>query len=436
MPSWKNWSGSVSAHPESIRYPEDEQDILDMFDACRVANKHMRVVGSGHSFTPLVSTPQLLISLDRMQGLVNIDAAKQAVTVKAGTKIKALGELLYQNGFSQENLGDIDVQSIAGAISTGTHGTGAGLPSIAAQVIGLKLVSSDAQVRHITAADGELFDAARISLGALGVISEVTLRVLPAYTLDYTWQKMPLDAVLEGVEDLKKENRHFEFFWVPHSNATLVKRMNISTETPRPPSLIRTFNESVLENGLLWMMCALARAVPAWSQRIAKIMGALISNGHDITPAHQTFATVRRVKFQEMEYALPAEAFVDAMRELEQAISQQNIPIMFPVEARFGAGDAIWLSPAHGRETAYIAVHVCRGTAPDLQKHYFQTAEAIFRRYEGRPHWGKLHTRSAEELRQLYPRWEDFAALRARLDPENILLNSYLSQFFAPPLGS
>ena len=431
MPTWKNWSGSVEAHPSRIVYPQSEADVIALVKECQAAGTKIRMVGSGHSFPPLAATDEVMVSLDKMQALVKADTENQRFTVQAGIKLKTLGQVLNDHGFAQENLGDIDVQSIAGAVSTGSHGTGAGLKSIATQVVGLRLVTADGEV-HVCNADEnpELFNAARVSLGALGIITEMTLRVMPSYTLDLTTEKMPLDEVLANIDTLKNENRHFEFFWIPHTNATLVKRMNITDAPPQKRSWFSKFNETFIENAALWLFCAIARAIPATSKPIAKMLTNLISDSHDITAAHETFASVRLVKFQEMEYSIPAEYMVPAFKALQQAIADDNIQVMFPVEARFVAADDIWLSPSYGRDSAYIAVHVFRGTDAKIQAQYFQRAEEIFLQYGGRPHWGKLNTRQAEHFSATYAHWDDFLALRQNLDPAGMFLNDYLCGVF------
>jgi FAD-linked oxidoreductase len=422
--TWSNWSGSVTANPVAIRYPTSVNEIIAIVRECRERRCGIRVAGAGHSFTPLAWTDGVLISLVRYTGLEYIDPAAAQATVRAGTQIKALGDLLFAHGLGQANLGDIDVQSIAGAISTGTHGSGATLGSISTQVVGLTLVTAAGELIECSETHNrEIFKAAQVSLGALGIITSVTLQLVPAYRLDYTWRREALDTCLTNVEDERRNNRNFEFFWLPYSDATLTKRMNITDAPAREKHALRQFNELVLENGVFWGFSELCRRFPAASPRVSALLSQLISGGRDINHSHKIFATPRLVKFQEMEYSLPAENLAVALRVLDACIRRNRFLVHFPIECRFVRADDIYLSPASRRDSAYMAVHMYKGMD---YRAYFDAAEAILRAYGGRPHWGKLHTLTARELRPLYPYWDDFQVIRRQLDPDGLFLNPYL----------
>jgi FAD-linked oxidoreductase len=422
--TWQNWSGSVACDPAAIVYPTTLDEIIAVVKEARAARKHIRAVGSGHSFTPLVSTNESLISLDNYAGVESIEADKNLVTVRGGTKIKQLGELLYGLGLAQENLGDIDVQSIAGAISTGTHGSGIKFGSISTQVAALKLVTGTGEVIECSETQNrEIFKAAQVSLGALGVIVSVTLRCVPAYKLHYVWRKGSLSDCLANIEKYRAENRNFELYWIPYTDAVLLKFMNQTDAPVKEKNLFRRFNEIVLENGVLWLLCEICRLFPAQTPNVARVIANLISNGEDINYSHRIFATPRLVRFQEMEYNLPVEHFPMVLREIDECIRRERIQVHFPLECRFVHSDDIPLSPAHGRESAYIAVHMYKGMA---YRAYFDAVESIFKKYEGRPHWGKLHTRCAEDLSQLYPQWQAFQVVRDSLDPDGVFINDYL----------
>jgi len=426
MTVFKNWSEIVQFTPQAIHKPQTEADLIALVKQCHAEQRRIRVVGAGHSFTRLIETDDVLISLEQLQGLIHADQTKLQATVWAGTKIKALGQLLANVNMAQPNLGDIDVQSVAGAISTGTHGSGVTLGSLATQVVELRLLTASGEI--ITCSETEhpdIFKAAQVSLGLLGIITQVTLQCVPAYTLDYQWYASDLDAVLNNLEALKS-NRNFEFFWLPHTEQTLVKVMNLTDEPAKPKSWLRWFNENIIENAAFWGFNVWARRFPHHSKRIAQIVASLVSDGHDVTASHDTFATVRLVKFNEMEYNIPAEHFVDCLREIKQCITDHNIHVLFPIECRFVAADDIWLSPAYQREAAYIAVHRFKG-AP--HEDYFEEMETIFRKYNGRPHWGKLHTRTVDEMQVLYPQWDAFLAIRAQLDPDGLFVNDYLRPY-------
>ena len=426
MPIFKNWSESVHFNPSEIHAPATEADLIALVKQCYADSKQIRVVGSGHSFTRLIETDKILVSLDKLSGLISADKDKVQATVWAGTKIKALGELLADVGMAQANMGDIDVQSVAGAISTGTHGSGVTLGSIATQVVSLRLLTANGDIITCSETENrEIFKMAQVSIGLLGIITQVTLQCDPAYTLDYQWYASPLDDVLSNLDQLK-QNRNFEFFWIPHTDKTLVKVMNKTDNPAQSKSVLRRFNDNIIENAVLWILSVWARQFPSQSRRVARIIASLISDGHDVTASHDTFATVRLVKFQEMEYNIPAKHFVDCLRDIQACISENDIQVHFPIECRFVAPDDIPLSPAYQRESAYLAVHMYKGMP---YRNYFDKVETIFRNYEGRPHWGKMHTRTADELRQLYACWDDFMQLRAQLDPNGMFVNAYLSDY-------
>lgn len=419
----QNWSGIVRFTPKNLSTPKTEAALIALVKDCHRQKRRIRVIGSGHSFTRLIETDDVLISLDKLQGIISVDRNTHQVRVWGGTKIKALGQHLASVGLAQINLGDIDVQSIAGAISTGTHGSGVTLGSVATQVVGLRLITASGDVIDCSETENrDIFKAAQVSMGMLGIITQVTLQCMPAYTLDYRWYKQSLQDVLHNLDKLK-QHRHFEFYWIPHTNTTLVKTMDITDQPAQNKSLFRQFNESVLENLVFWGFSATARQLPGQSKHIARIMSTLISNGHDVTASHETFATVRMVKFQEMEYNIPAEYFATCLCAIKAAITRKNVEVHFPLECRFVAADDIPLSPSSQRESAYIAVHMFKGMP---YRPYFDLIEDIFRAYAGRPHWGKLHTCTTVELRALYPQWDHFIDLRAQLDPDGCFLNDYL----------
>jgi len=390
--------------------------------------RHVRVVGSGHSFTPLVQTDDILMSLDNLQGVEEIDAEHGRVTVLGGTKLKHLGDVLFAYGLAQENLGDINVQSIAGAISTGTHGTGVRFGSLATQVEGLTLVTASGELLECSPEHNpDIFKAAQVSLGTLGVIAKVTLRVVPAKRLHYTGQRKKLAECLTHLEQYKQENSHFEFFWFPYTEWVQAKFLNETAEPPSKNTFWGTFNKIVLENWVYWLLSECNRLAPGLSKTVCNISASSIASIDEINYSHLLYATPRMVRFQEMEYNIPAEHTRTVINEISECINREQFQVHFPLECRFVHADNIWLSPAYQRDSAYIAVHMYRGMP---YQSYFEHIEEIFRRYNGRPHWGKMHTRTAAELAALYPHWHDFRRIRAALDPQGIFLNAYLGKLF------
>ncbi len=424
MTQWRNWSGSVKSNPAEYHQPKTLDEMVSLVRRCKVEGKTIRVVGSGHSFSPLVATDSILLSLDGYTGLEYVNLDTCTATVKAGTKLRALGELLFAQGLAQENLGDINEQSIAGAISTGTHGTGIAFGSLSTQVVGLTLVTGNGEVIACSETENPLlFKAAQVSLGALGIIVSVTLRLIPAYALRIDIKKKSLTDCLNHLDEYNRDNRHFEFHFLPYTDTVQAKFTNVSQEKPAGKSFARWFNEYALENGALWLLSAFNRQFPQMSERTCKTMAALVTDASGVSHAHAIFATARFVKFQEMEYNLPAEHFQSVLHELDGMIQRERIQVHIPIECRFVRGDDIPLSPAYGRDSAYIAVHMFRGMP---YQRYFELAETIFKQHEGRPHWGKMHTRTADELRTLYPEWDAFQLQRGLHDPDRLFSSPYM----------
>jgi FAD-linked oxidoreductase len=424
--AWRNWSGSVHAQPTDLATPRSIDELAGVLGRASAAGRTVRPVGSGHSFTPIAACDDLMVSLDALQGLERVDAAAGRVEVLGGTKLSRLSAELDAAGLAQENLGDINAQSIAGALGTGTHGTGATLGSIATQVEALTLVTAAGDVIECSRErEPDLFDAARVSLGVLGVIARVQLRVLPAYRLAYRVERRALDDVLADLDDLKAAHRHFEFYWFPYSPWTMVKRQDRTDAGVDRGHRLARAGELVVDNAGLWLISQIARARPALAPRAGRLSGALFTAAAGVGPSHEVFATHRKVRFQEMEYNVPAEHVADVVAELRDTVERHRFPVHFAVEVRFVAPDDIWLSPAYERDSAYVAVHAFRGMP---YKEYFRTVEPIFTRRGGRPHWGKMHTQRAASLRERYPRFDDFLDVRADLDPAGTLLTPYLRE--------
>ena len=423
MTGWSNWSGEVRCGPVAIERPRSLEELVAVVRRTAAAGRNLRVTGSGHSFTPLVATDGVLLSLDNASGDVPVDRDAMVASIPGGMRLRALGEALFSRGVAMTNLGDIDAQTLAGALATGTHGTGVGLGSLSTQLAGLTLVTAAGEVVTCEAErEPEIFQAARVSLGALGVTWRVQLKVVPAYRLRYVRKGLDLEECLSHIPELSA-HRHFEFYWFPHTRRVDAKTMDVTDETPSADGLGRWLNDVVLENGAFGLLCEACRLAPRLTAPVSRLCARLVSEGTRVGPSHRIFATPRLVRFVEMEYAVPVERGADCLREIRRYVEEARVRVHFPVEFRFVKGDDVWLSPAHGRDSAYIAVHQYRGMA---YQEYFSAVEAIFRNHRGRPHWGKLHTRTAGDLAALYPMWEHFHAVRRRLDPGGLFLNPYL----------
>ncbi|CAL9595913.1 L-gulono-1,4-lactone dehydrogenase [Streptomyces sp. enrichment culture] len=423
--TWRNWGGNVSARPAREVTPASVDELAAAVRQAAEDGLTVKAVGSGHSFTSIAATNGVLIRPQLLTGIRRIDRENMTVTVEAGTPLKRLNVALAREGLSLTNMGDIMEQTVSGATGTGTHGTGRDSGSIAAQIKGLELVTADGSVLTCSEKENpEVFAAARIGLGALGVVTALTFAVEPIFLLTAREEPMPFDRVLADFEQLWAENEHFEFYWFPHTGSTNTKRNNRSAGPEQPvPPLKSWIEDEFLSNGVFQVANWVGRAAPATIPALARISSRALSARTYTDIPYKVFTSPRRVRFVEMEYAVPRAAVVETLRELKKTIDRSGLRISFPVEVRTAPADDITLSTASGRDTAYIAVHMFRGTP---YHRYFTAAERIFTAHEGRPHWGKIHTRDAEYFSRVYPRFGEFTALRDRLDPDRRFQNDYV----------
>ncbi|WP_225808370.1 D-arabinono-1,4-lactone oxidase [Streptomyces spinosus] len=423
--TWRNWGGNVSARPARQVTPASVEELAGAVRRAREDGLRVKAVGTGHSFTSIAATDGVLIRPQLLTGIRTIDRASMTVTVEAGTPLKRLNAALAREGLSLTNMGDIMEQTVSGATSTGTHGTGRTSGSIAAQIKALELVTADGSVLTCSGKENpEVFAAARIGLGALGVITAVTFAVEPLFLLTAREEPMSFERVLAEFDQLWTENEHFEFYWFPHTGNTNTKRNNRSAGPEQPVGrLAGWFEDEFLSNGVFQVAQWVGRAVPATVPAIAQVSSRALSARTYTDIPYRVYTSPRRVRFVEMEYAVPRAALVETLRELKAMVDRSGLRVSFPVEVRTAPADDITLSTASGRDSAYIAVHMFRGTPYQA---YFTAAERIFTAHEGRPHWGKVHTRDAEYFSRVYPRFGEFTALRDRLDPDRLFQNDYL----------
>ncbi|WP_254405471.1 D-arabinono-1,4-lactone oxidase [Streptomyces sp. AC627_RSS907] len=429
--TWRNWGGNVSARPAREVTPASVEELAEAVRRAAEDGLPVKAVGTGHSFTSIAATHGVLVRPRLMTGIRSVDRAAMTVTVEAGTPLKRLNLALAREGLSLANMGDIMEQTVAGATSTGTHGTGRDSASIAAQIRGLELVTADGSVLTCSEKENpEVFAAARIGLGALGVVTAITFTVEPVFLLTAREEPMPLERVLSDFDELWAENEHFEFYWFPHTGNTNTKRNNRSAGPEQPVGRLRGwFEDEFLSNGVFQAANHVGRAVPATVPAIARVSSKALSARTYTDIPYKVFTSPRRVRFMEMEYAVPREAVVETLRELKAMVDRSRLRISFPVEVRTAPADDITLSTASGRDSAYIAVHMFRGTPYQA---YFTAAERVFTAHGGRPHWGKVHTRDAEYFSRVYPRFSEFTALRDRLDPDRLFRNDYLRRVLGP----
>jgi FAD-linked oxidoreductase len=428
---WRNWAGNQQARPRATATPASAAEVAAAVKDAGERNLTVRMTGTGHSFTPAAVTGGLLLRPHRLRQVQSVDAEAGLVTVAAGCPLRVLNETLLRHGLSLANMGDIQEQTAAGAIQTGTHGTGRDLGSIAAQVAGLELVLADGSLVTCSAGqDPDLFDAARVGLGALGVLTAVTFRVVPAFLLEAREEPMRWDEVMSRLGEFTAANEHFEFYWFPHSEGCLVKRNNRTTGPARPlPRLRYLLDDEFLSNSVFGLTCRLGHAFPGVIKTVNGIAAKALGTRSYAEPAYRVFTSPRRVRFKEQEYAIGREHLPSVLAEIRALLRRRSWRISFPIEVRVAPADDLWLSTAHGRDSAYIAIHVYYRSD---HRAYFRDVEAVMTAVGGRPHWGKMHTRDASYLREVYPRFGDFLALRDRLDPQRRFGNGYLSQVLGP----
>ena len=416
MPVWANWAREQRCAPERIERPNSEAELVE---AVTRADR-VTVAGSGHSFTDIACTDGVMVDMSSMNRVLAVDGDE--VTVQAGITLHDLGEELRSRELAMENQGDVDPQTLAGAISTATHGTGGRFGNLSSQVVGVRLVDGTGEVRELR--EGDELRAARVSLGALGALAAVTLRCVPAFTIHRLDEPQPLDDVLPRLDELVDGNDHWEAFVMPYTRRAWTLTSERTDRPPEPPGRVAAFvHDVIVENAVLGLFCRTGRrfpsAIPALNRRLASLMG----RAEHLDASNRVYANKRLVRFTEMEYAIPRECATEALERVLAMIERRRLPIPFPIELRVVARDDALLSTAHERATAYIAVHQYVGMEFET---YFRAVEAIMDDYDGRPHWGKRHYQTAATLRPRYPEWDTFAEVRQRLDPERRFENDYL----------
>jgi FAD-linked oxidoreductase len=423
---WRNWAGDQACRPVELIRPRNRDELAESVALAATAGRKVSVAGSGHSFTGAAMTDGALLQIEGLSGILEADRSSGLVRVAAGTVLADLNEELYLLGLAMENLGDIDRQTIAGAISTGTHGTGAKLRNISSQVEGLELVLADGSVRELGAGDAGLLRAARVGIGALGAISAVTLRCVPAFTLHRVDFPCPREEVLDSFQERADANDHFELFTFPYADSALVLERNRTESAPRPRGRAAAYlNDIVLENWALEALSATGKRFPGAIPSLSRLAARVASGSRATDRSDRIFANERRVRFTEMEYGVPREHGPEAVRRVIEWVRSNRYPVFFPIEMRVTAGDDALLSPSHERDTSYIAVHQYRGMQ---WRPYFETVEEIMSSYGGRPHWGKRHFQTAATLAPLYPAWDQFQRAREELDPGRIFTNEYAAR--------
>jgi L-gulonolactone oxidase len=424
--TWRNWTGDQTCEARRIERPRTVDELSSIVAAAAAAgDTPIRVVGAGHSFGDLVSTAGVILSLDDLTGLLGYDEVTGRVTVAAGTRLHQLNGLLDEIGRAMANLGDINVQSVAGAISTATHGTGARLGNLATQVVSLDIVTADGTVRTVDT--GDELQSARVSLGALGVISAVTLETVPAFRLHGVDERRPLDETLLRIDEFTDVNDHFEFWAFPHTEYALCRTNNRTDDPIRVRGRAAGYvSETVLENKALDLISKAGRRFPNQIPRLNRLVTRAFSESDRVNVGHEIFSSVRAVRFTESEWAVPADAAPSMVREIFDVIDKRGFDVNFPLEVRFVAPDEeSFLSPSWGRDTSYIAAHMYQGM--DWEP-FLRAVQDVALAHDGRPHWGKRHFLTFAELAPKYPEWDRFQDVRSAFDPDRVFTNDHVAR--------
>lgn len=463
---WTTWGGTAQCRPRVVVEPQSTDELREALAGAADRGEGLRVVGSGHSFTGAATTSGTMVDLaqldrrtvraadgqlhEQVERVAPLPDGDALVTVRAGMRLGTFNLSLARRGLALANLGDIDRQTVAGALGTGTHGTGVRLTGLAAQVRGVRVMTAAGDVVETSPdAHPDLFEAARLGLGAVGVVLAVTIRAVPAFRLLAREEPCALDQLLErldGPGNLVDAHDHMELYWFPHTRRALTKRNDRLEESGHDgvadrlvgrraagadelrtvwASARRWVDDELLSNGLFWVTNEIATAAPRLTPRINAVASRALAPRTYSAPSHEVFVSPRRVRFAEMEYAIPRADVVEVLREVDRWVCASGVHVPFPVEVRFAAADEVWLSTAHGRESAYVAVHQYARMPRDR---YFAGVEAIFRAAGGRPHWGKLHSLGHDDLSVLYPRFDDFCAVRDAYDPGRLFANAYTTR--------
>jgi L-gulono-1,4-lactone dehydrogenase len=428
---WGNWGRNQQCSPAAVETPRSELEVVEAVRRAKRAGQTVKVVGAGHSFTGIACTDGRMLRLGSLNRVVAIDADAGTVTVEGGIPLWQLNEELATRDLALANLGDIDRQSISGAIATATHGGGKQFGGLATFVTGLELVTGDGDVLRCSRdEEPEVFACARVGLGALGVVTKVTLECESAFRLHSIEKPRPLDSLVDDLDDIIDHNEHIDCYWFPHTDVATVKVANRTDEPLRTKSPWKAWRDEVLlANFAFGAACALGRRRPAAIPKLMNTVAGGIGKTEVVDASHRVLCSTRLVRFVEMEYAIPRVELGKTLLRVRDLIEREGLLVDFPIELRVAAGDDISLSTAHGRETGYLAVHLSAGTPFDP---YFRAVEAIMDDVGGRPHWGKMHYQRAETLAPRYPEWSRFQAVRARLDPDGRFRNPYLDRVLGP----
>ncbi|KAB1642265.1 D-arabinono-1,4-lactone oxidase [Gulosibacter chungangensis] len=429
--TWRNWSGGVTETSQLAAGPTSETAVRALVIGAGGSGLKVKTVGSGHSFNDIAGTEGLRLHFDDYRGLVSVNSQTRVATFRAGTRMHEVHDLLAEHGLTLENQGDVSSPTIAGAISTGTHGTGLGTSGLSSMVKGLRLVLANGEIIYCDArTHPEIFEFARLGLGALGIIVEVAIQCVPTFRVEANESAEPLDAVLDSYVERARAADYFSFFWFPHSEQALVKSHRRLAEGEEPEGLggknaAKFFDEELVQYWAQGLAASVGTVAPGMVQKLSQFTSSLTGSRQYVEDSVAMFGNAKRMRYNELEYAVPLEDGPDVVHEIRRQIEAHGLTVSFPIEVRCGAADDVPLSPGYGRETAYIAVH---RYVRERYAEYFGVVEEVLQSAGGRPHWGMMHTLRAPQLRELYPKFDEFVELRDRVDPDRVFDNHYLER--------
>ncbi|WP_448853609.1 D-arabinono-1,4-lactone oxidase [Corynebacterium frankenforstense] len=430
--AWHNWSGAQAARPAEVARPATEAEVVETVTRAAEAGLHVKTVGAGHSFSGVAVTDGVLISLDELSGVVNVDREAMEVTFLAGTRLRDVPRLLRPHGLALANQGDVDPQSLAGAIATSTHGTGLGFTGLAGMVRGQRIVTSDGTVHDVGPGD-ELFELGRVHLGALGVVTRVTVAVVETFVLAAVERAEPVAALRDDFARAAASADHVEYYWFPGTDVAHVKRNTRHRLAERdrvaaPIPRWRAVLEDELANNVAYRaMCALGHFAPSTTPTLNRLSARFLAQREYSDLAHDVFVSARRVRFNEMEYAVPLADAAEVLGEVHRRLDSRDVQVTFPIEVRATGADEVPLSTGYGRESCYIAVHRYHR---DDHEELFELIEPVLVAAGGRPHWGKLHTLDHDGLAAVHPHLDAVGELRARVDPQGVFRNPMVDRIF------
>lgn len=421
--TWHNWARTAEARPRDVIAAQDPTQIAEVVSSAAAAHRTVRMIGSGHSFTTTAVADDVMLTPGSLTRVRSVDPHAGVITVEAGIDLTTLCEVLDATGLALTNMGDVRVQTLAGALQTGTHGSGRDSGTFAEMVAGLELVLADGTITTVDAHnDPELFNSARVGLGAFGIVTAITLNVEPKFRLHAHEFPASVAEVDASFDQWTADHDHVEFYWFPHTDRCLVKHNDRTSDPAAPLSSFAAWREDeLLSNKVFGALCRFGRAAPGYVPIINKSAARLLSERSYTDDSWKVFTSVRKVRFKEMEYALPRNCLIPALTRVRELIKERHWRISFPIEVRSVPGDSAWLSPATERDTGYLAFHAFDRTDHD----WFVAVEQLLRDYGGRPHWGKMHTRTHADLSSSYPRWDDVIRVRDRVDPNRVFANEY-----------